>query len=133
MQYYSLWPRRRDDNRRWLADATVKSSIDRLTKSNRNILWCDINEGKWVSPCEAYLFDSRYAPALDPRLPSDITNEVITLLLHSGYSVLPISTPWAIQNQLKKHLSHSQTMYLHTRDSSRRYFCPNFYRSRCAQ
>ena len=47
----TLATRRRDLNRQLAQQMQpVKSSIDRLTKSNRNILWCDINEGNMGKP-----------------------------------------------------------------------------------
>ena len=107
MQYYSLWPERRDENRRWLTDSIIASSRDLLTKSSSNILWSDISNGKWISPCKAYLFDSRSA--------SEVKNEVITLLLQNNISVLPVSTPWAIQNQLKKELGQNRRVFTYER------------------
>ena len=110
MQYYSLWPERsKDDSRHWLTDSIITSTIDLLTKSSSNILWSDINNGKWISPCDAYIFDSRLFNE------KTVKNEVITLLLQSDISVLPISTPWRIQNQLKKQLGQDKHIFTYER------------------
>ena len=90
MQYYLLWPGKRE-NKGWLANVMLESSRNFLVKSNSTILWCEINKGKWVSPCQSYLF-------VNSRIGHDeLAKQAITLLLQSGVSVLPISTPWAIQ------------------------------------
>ena len=121
MQYYnSLWAGIEENRSQkfWLANVILKSSKSLLTMSRKDILWCGTNGGKWISPHEAYLF------VLDSRWSKFVINEVVTLLLHSGYSVLPISIPLPIQNQLEGQLRQKKHVFTYER-FFREIFIPN--------
>ena len=112
MSYYSIWPEEDStmvtEQTKWLANVILQSSKHLLAKSSRKILWCDINGGQWVSPCEAYLLDSE-------ALPQETANQVVTQLLEMRYPILSISTPPSIQHILKERPNHLKYMFTYER------------------
>jgi sacsin len=86
-KYYALWPGAYsglvDTSRRhihsWVSSVFADAVRRLLISSNEDIIWSDVDGGKWVSPQDVYLFSD--------NLPAEIKKEAIGILLSKGYSI----------------------------------------------
>ena len=130
-RYSTLWLGHDDNtNRGVLANKIVNFSMNHLAKSNKSIVWCDIGDGRWLRPCDVYLFDAETLLPEEALIPGEalvseeVRKQAITVLLDNNYPVLPISTPSAITGILKEQLSHLKHVFTYEK-FFREIFLPN--------
>ena len=103
-QYYSLWPGEytattSTGRQNWITQVFSQSVKQVLSNSNENLVWSEINGGKWISPQSAFLFTGDY------YLSEEKKREAIQLVLSHGYSI--VKCPYHIHQLLKASLNET--------------------------
>ena len=81
--YYALWPGNTTD-KGWVCELFSTTVKDLLTRSEKCLLWSDVNEGEWVSLANACFFKRVSSESIS----SDVLQDAVKMLISNSIKVV---------------------------------------------
>ena len=115
--YYSLWPGTygffsNEFGGSWIAEEFSRCVKNPLLSCKGNLLWSEVNNGKWVTMSEACFFRNN-------QIPNEIEEDAINLLLKSLYNIV------LCPKHVKKYLTTVKSNFIDYERFFKQVFIPN--------